>query len=536
MGTAFRKLIVVACACALAVLGIVVASAGPAAAAPLSLALQQGYAFSILGHSCGGIQEKPYATGFASGTGYPTGDVYLSTRCGGSGHAGGGTTLYQAWANVTWDFTGAVVSYAQISTTPTVNPSLVVYDSHGNELYNQAVAGVVDGSQVYTQAYLVLAPGFVPAPRVTAMSPTFGPASGGTSVTLTGTGFSGANPAVDFGTTAAASFTVNSDTSITAVSPQSPQQAAGTFDVTVSNAGGTSATSAIDQFTFYAMPSVTSINPNTGPVNGGTGVALIGTHFLGATAVTFGDTQAGFYVNSDASITAFAPAEGNPDTVSITVTTPGGTSTPTPADVYTYAAVATGTPGAPTSVTAVAGDGSATVSFVTPSSDGGSPISSYTVLATDTSNPANGGQSVTGSASPIAVTSLSNGDTYTFTVTAANVNGPGTSSAPSNPVVPQSAAAPPTFHIVTASLPDAPLGTSYRVHLQATGGPAPYKWKALDGLPPGFRLHTNGILVGKPTVKRTPAGLYAVTVEVSTKATKTSPSQTATQVLMLSVT
>jgi hypothetical protein len=329
---------------------------------------------------------------------------------------------------------------------------------------------------------------------------------------------------------------VNSDTSITAVSPQSPQQAAGTFDVTVSNAGGASATSAIDQFTFYAMPSVTSISPNTGPVNGGTGVALTGTHFLGATAVTFGDTQGGFIVNSDTSITAYAPGEGNPDTVSITVTTPGGTSTPTPADVYTYAAVSSGTPGAPTAVTAVAGDGLATVSFVAPSSDGGSAIESYTVLATDVSNPANGGQSVSGAASPITVTSLVDGDTYTFTVTAANVNGPGTASAPSNAVVPLSAAAPPTFHIVTASLPSAPRGAPYRIHLEAAGGPTPYKWKALDGLPPGFRLHTNGLLVGRPTVKRTPAGLYAVTVEVSTKATKTAPSQTATQVLTITVT
>ena len=103
------------------------------------LTLPQGSAFAILGHSCGGIQEKAYATGFASGTGYPTGAVYMSTSCGGSGRGGGyHTTLYSAWATVTWDFTTAVVSYARASTTPAVNPTLVVYDSHGNELYNQS--------------------------------------------------------------------------------------------------------------------------------------------------------------------------------------------------------------------------------------------------------------------------------------------------------------------------------------------------------------------------------------------------------------
>ena len=72
-----------------------------AEAAPASLVLSQGAAFSILGHSYGGILEKPYATGFASGTGYPTGAVYMSTSCGGSGRGGaGGSTLYSAWANV----------------------------------------------------------------------------------------------------------------------------------------------------------------------------------------------------------------------------------------------------------------------------------------------------------------------------------------------------------------------------------------------------------------------------------------------------
>ena len=36
------------------------------AASPIRLYLGQGAAFSILGHSCGGIQEKVYATGFAA--------------------------------------------------------------------------------------------------------------------------------------------------------------------------------------------------------------------------------------------------------------------------------------------------------------------------------------------------------------------------------------------------------------------------------------------------------------------------------------
>jgi hypothetical protein len=301
-------------------------------AASQSLALPQGSAFAILGHSCGGIQEKAYATGFASQTGYPTGAVYLSTRCGGSGRAGGGvSTLYSAWATVTWDLTGAVVSYERAS-TPAVNPTLVVYDSHGNELYNQAVAGVADGSQMYAQAYLVLAPGFVPTPRLTRISTTHGPTSGGTSITITGTGFTGAT-GVSFGASAAASFTVNSDTSITAVSPAA---SGGTVDVTVTTAGGTSATSGADQFTFIAPPTVTGVSPNSGPLAGGDWVTVNGTHLATTTKVSIGDNQTSFNVISDESLSVYIPAGESPETVGISVTTIGGTSAATSADQYTY--------------------------------------------------------------------------------------------------------------------------------------------------------------------------------------------------------
>jgi hypothetical protein len=72
-----------------------------------------------------------------------------------------------------------------------------------------------------------------------------GPGFGGTQVTINGTGFVGAT-AVDFGGVAAASFTVNSSTQITAISPVD----ANTVDVTVVCSGGTSATSTSDQFTY----------------------------------------------------------------------------------------------------------------------------------------------------------------------------------------------------------------------------------------------------------------------------------------------
>ena len=112
-------------------------------------------------------------------------------------------------------------------------------------------------------------------PAVTSVSPTHGTSDGGDSVTITGTNFiNGAS--VSFGLAAAASVTVNSPTQITAVTPSTSP---GTVDVTITTTGGTSATSPADQFTFFAIPTVTAVSPNTGPTGGGTHVTISGTNF-----------------------------------------------------------------------------------------------------------------------------------------------------------------------------------------------------------------------------------------------------------------
>jgi hypothetical protein len=83
-------------------------------------------------------------------------------------------------------------------------------------------------------------------PTVTSISPTSGPPAGGTTVTITGTNFTGATKVV-FGAVAATSFTVVSATEITAVSPA---QAAGAHNIYVTTPSGTSAPVAADMFTY----------------------------------------------------------------------------------------------------------------------------------------------------------------------------------------------------------------------------------------------------------------------------------------------
>nr|WP_104178564.1 fibronectin type III domain-containing protein [Cryobacterium sp. Y50] len=91
-------------------------------------------------------------------------------------------------------------------------------------------------------------------------------------------------------------------------------------------------------------------------------------------------------------------------------------------------------PGAPTGVSATARSGQVSVAFTPPASDGGSVITGYTVTATDTTTPGNGGQTVSGTGSPIVVTGLTSGDSYTFTVTATNTVGAGAASITSSAV------------------------------------------------------------------------------------------------------
>jgi hypothetical protein len=152
---------------------------------------------------------------------------------------------------------------------------------------------------------------FVVVPTITTVSPTSG--APGSSVTITGTTFTGATAVKFYGLTA--SFTVNSSTQITATVPAN----ATTGSITVTTPGGT-ATSATS---FTVAPRITSFTPVSGAV--GTGVVIYGANLTGATAVKFNGIAAAFTVYSSVKITATVPAGATSGTIS--VTTPAGTGT-----------------------------------------------------------------------------------------------------------------------------------------------------------------------------------------------------------------
>lgn len=196
--------------------------------------------------------------------------------------------------------------------------------------FNLQVLGTYDTLQIpKTLEIFVTA---IAPPTVTGLAPNLGPAAGGTRVTLAGSNFT-TGSSVLFGGAAASSVVVQSDSQITATAPAG---AAGAVDVTVTNPGGTSVANANDRFTRVAAPTVSAVNPNYGAPSSITSVVLTGSNFTGATAVLFGNVPAmSFSVVSDTRINASSPG-GPVGDVDITVTTLGGTSAQSSADLFSY--------------------------------------------------------------------------------------------------------------------------------------------------------------------------------------------------------
>ena len=195
---------------------------------------------------------------------------------------------------------------------------------------------------------------------VTSIVPPVGSSAGGQTVTVHGTGLTGAI-AVAFGATTSTTITVIDDTTLTVLTPA---HADGTVDVRVTNTRATSPVNApADEFTFVPVPTLDSIDPTSGTVIGGTLITITGTHLTGATAVAFG-ALAGYAVTviDDTTLTVKTPISTTPGPVLVAVTTPGGVTSE--AVYYTYTNLA---PIAVASATAISGEVILTIGF---SSDG----------------------------------------------------------------------------------------------------------------------------------------------------------------------
>jgi YVTN family beta-propeller protein len=178
-------------------------------------------------------------------------------------------------------------------------------------------------------------------PVVTSVVANSGPLSGGQSVVINGSNFSGiGSSGVSFGSVVASSFTVNSaGTKITANEPAAA--VAATVDVIVTNALGSSTVTPADTYTYLAdqnfAPTVTQVSPNFGPTAGTNTVTLTGTELGQVTTVNFGGAAVTTFSVSGAGDKIFVAAPASSaGTVSVTATSPYGTSAISSADAYTF--------------------------------------------------------------------------------------------------------------------------------------------------------------------------------------------------------
>ena len=310
--------------------------------------------------------------------------------------------------------------------------------------------------------------------------------TGGQTVQITGTGFTNAGgEQVNFGANPATSFTVNSNTSITAVAPASTT-GDGPVDVTVTNGGQTSPVNApADQFTYtapaapdfplqvtpasdngqaevswapgfnegsptqsYTVTATDVSSPSNDPNNGGQGLETCTYTVTGTDGPTDSCTVPGL-------------TNGDQYTFQVTATNALGTGAASPATTAIYV----GAPGAPTGVTATAAQNAqSTVSWTDPTSTGSAALLSETATAKDVTNSssATNGSTCTyyEAASPnydgsapadqCTISGLTNGDHYTFTVTSTSSAGTGVASAPSAAVVPSTVPGAPTIGTATS--------------------------------------------------------------------------------------
>jgi hypothetical protein len=173
----------------------------------------------------------------------------------------------------------------------------------------------------------------VASPIVSSVSPVSGSTAGGTSITITGTGFvSGAT--VTVGGAACTSVVVGSGTSLTCTTPAG---SAGVQNIVVTNPAGL-AGMGTGLFTFVAPPTVTGVAPSVGSTAGGTSITITGTGFVSGATVTVGGAPCtSVVVGSATSVSCTTPA-GSAGAQNLVVTNPApsllsGTGT----GAFTYA-------------------------------------------------------------------------------------------------------------------------------------------------------------------------------------------------------
>jgi hypothetical protein len=250
------------------------------------------------GGTATGTNAYAYSTGLVPLTGVSiTGTTQVGSTLTSVLAPAGATATYQWQRSTTSGGIYTAISGATFSTYTPVASDIGYY-------IKVTATGTGGYSGIVTSA--AVGPVTTVAPTVTGIIPTSGPEAGGTSVTITGTGLTGAT-SVMFGSTAATSFTVNSATQLTATSPAG----SGIVNVTIITPGGTA--TGINAYSYSPTsppPVFSQISPTSGPIAGGSSVMIRGHNFVagGSFGVTIGGAPAMIISINSIRINAITPA------------------------------------------------------------------------------------------------------------------------------------------------------------------------------------------------------------------------------------
>src|SRR3989339_895726 len=232
---------------------------------------------------------------------------------------------------------GATIRYTTDGTAP--NGSSTEYTGPFAQTTTATIVafttkGGITSSATATSAFTILS-------SIISIDPAGGTTDGGTTVTITGLGFTGTTVVtqVKFGSLNATSFIVDSNTQIRAIAPA---QIEGAVNIVAMSSVGSSPSVSGDIYTYFiagTVPVITKLNPVYGPSTGGATVVITGSGFTGVTGangVKFGNLNAESYVvNSDTKITAKTKAHAV-GVVDVVVTNQTGLSLVILADQYNY--------------------------------------------------------------------------------------------------------------------------------------------------------------------------------------------------------
>jgi hypothetical protein len=220
-------------------------------------------------------------------------------------------TGFQAGSKVT---IGAEASEPKVISETEMTAKTAAASSSGKE---EVVVTDTDGTSTAGPDYTYITP-----PTVTKVEPEEGTTLGGTSIKIKGTGFlKTTTVTVTIGGTAATSIKVESETEITA---KTPAHAAGAAAIVVTE-GGVASNNTIE-YTYVTPPTVTKVEPSSGPTTGGREIVITGTGFVTGAKVSIGGAEATeVKVESSTEITAKTPA-GTAGKDEVIVTDSKGTS------------------------------------------------------------------------------------------------------------------------------------------------------------------------------------------------------------------